>query len=150
MQREIPIEPRPLSGSFPSREREVANYGDLTLAARGVLPADQVRRETIQGVVESGATKLVLPEDVVKRLGLPLGSPVKVRYADGRQVRRGRAEGVYVELLERHGTFTAIVEPKRTTALVGAIVLEDLDLLVDCVNQQVIPRDPRAETFEIE
>jgi predicted aspartyl protease len=133
-----------------SVEVEVVNYGDLIRAQDGTLPADQVRRETIQGVVDSGATKLVLPEDVVKRLGLPLGSPVKVVYADGRQVKRGRAEGVYLELLDRHGTFTAIVEPKRTTALVGAIVLEDLDLLVDCVTQQVIPRDPRGETFEIE
>ena len=133
-----------------SVEIEVANYGDLTLVARGLLPADQVRRETIQGVVDSGATKLVLPADVVGRLGLPLGSPVKVRYADGRQVRRGRAEGVYRQLLDRHGTFTAIVEPKRTTALVGAIVLEDLDLFIDCVSQEVIPRDPRGETFEIE
>ena len=54
------------------------------------------------------------------------------------------AEGVYVQLLGRHGTFTAIVEPRRTTALVGAIVLEDLDLLVDCTaEQRVVPRDPR-------
>ena len=29
-------------------------------------------------------------------------------------------------LLGRHGTFTAVVEPGRQTALVGAIVLEDL------------------------
>ena len=109
-----------------------------------------LRRETIRGVVDTGATKLVLPTDLVKRLGLPLGKPVKVRYADGRQANRHRAEGVYVELLGRHGTFTAVVEPGRQTALVGAIVLEDLDLLVDCVDQRVVPRDPGGETFEIE
>ncbi len=60
------------------------------------------------------------------------------------------AEGAYVQLLGRHGTFGAIVEPKRTTALIGAIVLEDLDLLVDCTAQRVIPRDPSGETFDIE
>ena len=133
-----------------SVEFEVANYGDLTLAQRGLLSANQVRREIIHGVVDSGATKLVLPEAVVKRLGLTPGSGVKVRYADGRQVKRASAEGVYLQLLGRHGTFTAVVEPKRTTALVGAIVLEDLDLLVDCAAQKVIPRDPKGETFEIE
>jgi hypothetical protein len=37
--------------------------------------------------------------------------------------------------------FTAIVEPKRATALIGAIVLEDLDPLVDCTNQRLVPRD---------
>jgi hypothetical protein len=71
-----------------SVEFEVVNYGDPTLVDRGLLQADQDRRQTIQGVVDSGTTKLVLPQAVVKRLGLPLGNPVKVRYADGRQARR--------------------------------------------------------------
>ena len=129
-----------------SVEIEVANYGDLIRSQDGNLPADQVRRERIQGVVDSGATRLVLPEVVVKRLGLPLGATVNVRCADGRRA----VKGVFVQLLGRDSIFTAISEPKRDTALIGAIVLEDLDLLVDCVAQQVIPRDPRGETFEIE
>jgi predicted aspartyl protease len=133
-----------------SVELEIANNDDLALARRGLLPPDQVRRETIRGVVDSGATKLVLPQAVVKRLGLPLGDKIKVRYADGRKVQREGAEGVYVQLLGRHGTFTAIVEPRRKTALVGAIVLEDLDLLVDCTAQRVVPRDPRGAIYEIE
>ena len=83
-------------------------------------------------------------------LGLPLGDPIKVRYADGRRARRKVVEGVYVQLLGRHGTFTAISEPKRETALIGAIILEDLDLLVDCVDQRLIPRDPSGVTSEIE
>ena len=133
-----------------SVELEIANNDDLALARRGLLPPDQVRRETIHGVVDSGATRLVLPQAVVKRLGLPLGDKIKVRCADGRKVQREGAEGVYVQLLGRHGTFTAIVEPRRKTALVGAIVLEDLDLLVDCTAQRVVPRDPHGAIYEIE
>jgi predicted aspartyl protease len=133
-----------------SVEIEVANYGDVTLMHRGMLPADQVRRRTIHGMVDSGATKLVLPQALVKELGLPLGNSVRVRYADGRQAQRREAKGVFLKLLGRDGTFTAISEPKRDTALIGAIVLEDLDLLVDCVGQRVIPRDPRGAIYEIE
>ena len=133
-----------------SVEIEVANYGDMEVARRGLLPPDQVRRETITGVVDSGAVRLVLPEAVVKRLGLPLGGPVPVKYADNRRGRRQVAEGVFAQLLGRHGTFTAVVEPKRDTALIGAIVLEDLDLLVDCKNQRLVPRDPRGPLSEIE
>jgi hypothetical protein len=44
----------------------------------------------------------------------------------------------------------AIVEPKRTSALIGAIVLEQLDLLVDCQRQRLIPRDPSGPLYEIE
>ena len=133
-----------------SVEIEVANNDDLALMRRGLLPKDQVRRETIEGLVDSGATKLVLPEAVVKRLGLSPGNSVKVRYADGRRATRREIKGVFVQLLGRDGTFTAVSEPKRDTALIGAIILEDLDLLVDCVSGQVIPRDPAGAIYGIE
>jgi clan AA aspartic protease len=133
-----------------SIDLKVANNDDVAAVRRGDLKPDQVRRATIKGVVDSGAAKLVLPQAIVQQLGLPLSSKVAVRYADGRQARRSTAEAAYVEILGRHGTFTAIVEPKRESALVGAIVLEDLDLLVDGTNQRVVPRDPRTPIYEIE
>jgi hypothetical protein len=43
-----------------------------------------------------------------------------------------------------------VIEPKRETALLGAIVLEALDLLVDCQNNRVVPRDPSGPIYEIE
>jgi predicted aspartyl protease len=137
------------AGRF-SVEFEVANNDDLALVRRGMLPADQVRRQTISGVVDPGAVTLVLPQSVVKNLGLPLGKKLKVRYADGRRALRSVAEQAYVELLGRHDTFSAIVEPKRDTALIGAAVLEVLDLLVDCKEQRLVPRDPSGPVYEIE
>ena len=128
---------------------EIANYEDLVLARRGLLPKDEVRRETIKGLVDSGATKLVLPEAVVKRIGLSLGNPIKVRCAAGRRATRREIKGVFVRLLGRDGTFTAVCESKRETAVLGAIILEDLDLLVDDLTQQVIPRDPAGAMYEI-
>jgi predicted aspartyl protease len=129
---------------------EAANNDDLALMHRGLLQPDQVRREKISGVVDPGAAMLVLPQTVVKRLGLRLGDKIKVRYADGRRAERREAEGVYVELLGRHNVFSALVEPKRDTALIGAIVLEALDLLVDCRLARLVPRDPAGPIFEIE
>jgi hypothetical protein len=93
----------------------------------------------------------VLPKPVVDELGLTVTDPVvNVRYADGRRARRREAEGVYVELLGRHHPFNAVIEPKRDSALIGAIVLEALDLLVDCKHQRLIPRDPSGPVYEIE
>ena len=133
-----------------SVEFEVANNDDVTRARDGILELDKVRRLKVRGIADSGAAKLVLPKAVVQQLGLKLSSKVKVRYADGRKVVRSTAEGAYVEILGRHGTFTAVVEPQRDDALIGAIVLEDLDLLVDCQNQRLIPRDPQYPFFEID
>ena len=129
---------------------EVANNDDMAATRRGDLDPEKVRSFTITGVVDSGATRLVLPKAVIKKLGLPATEKVKVRYADGRRGTRAAAEGVYVEIQGRHGIFTAIVEPKRKNALIGAIVLEDLDYLIDCTNQRLVPRDPRFVVNEIE
>jgi predicted aspartyl protease len=132
-----------------SVEFNVANFADIANAREGVLQPDKVRRQTISGVVDCGATQLVLPLAVVKRLGLKSSGKVKVRYADERTTLRDMVEGVYIEILGRHSVFSAIVEPKRRSALIGAIVLEALDLLVDCTNQRLVPRDPKYVISEI-
>jgi len=129
---------------------EVANDADLGAVQLGLLAPDKVRRMTIRGVVDSGATRLVLPLSVVKRLGLPVTGKITVRYADRRTGKRDTVDRVHVELLGRSSTFKALVEPRRRTALIGAIVLEDLDFLVDCTNQRLVPRNPKYIISEIE
>lgn len=131
-------------------EFEVANFGDIEAARRGLMDADRVRRLRIKGVMDSGAVRFVLPRAIIEQLGLPLTGKTRVRYADGRTATRPTAQGVYVELLGRSSTFTAIAEPNRDSALIGAIVLEDLDLLVDCTHNRLVPRDPRGPIYEIE
>jgi predicted aspartyl protease len=133
-----------------SIDLEVANNEDLIRAKDGRIRPQEVRRMTIRGVVDPGATRLVLPESVVKRLGLESIGQVRVRYADRRTAKRDKVQQVFLEILGRQGTYTATVEPKRRSALVGAIVLEDLDLLVDCTHQRLVPRDKRFIITEIE
>ena len=111
---------------------------------------EEARRARIAGVVDTAATRLVLPGHVVKKLGLEPKGKVKVRYADGRIGKRDTVEGVFVEIQGRHGVFTAAVEPRRRDALIGAIILEDLDFLVDCTRQRLVPRDPKFIVSELE
>ena len=101
-------------------------------------------------IVDCGAAKLVLPASTAEQLGVPTMGEATVRYADQRTSTRPVVEEVRLELLGRHRTFSAIVEPNRTTALIRAIVLEDLDFLVDCTKQQLTPRDPNRIVSEIE
>ena len=129
---------------------EVANYRDVLRAEDGLLDAAKVRRIKLRGLVDSGASRLVLPGSVVKKLGLPVTKRVRVRYADRRTAIRGAVSDVYVDLLGRNGVFTASVEPKRRTALIGAIVLEDLDFLIDPSGERLVPRDPKFVVSEIE
>jgi clan AA aspartic protease len=133
-----------------SVEVELSNDVDLVRAEIGLIQPEQVRRMKIRGVVDSGAARLVIPMSVVQQLGLELSGKVRVRYADGRTAERPVAQRVRLGYGGREGLFTAVVEPDRESALIGAIVLEDLDLLIDCNGQRLVPRDPDRIISEIE
>ncbi len=128
----------------------VSNNQDLYLMRSGHLQPERVRHFQLRGYVDTGSALLVLPADVADRLGLPKAGEAIVRYADQRSATRSLVEDVRLELQGRQGTFRAIVEPNRTTALIGAIVLEDLDFLVDCKNNRLYPRDPDHIIAEVE
>ena len=84
-----------------------------------------------------------MPKSVVRKLGLEEKGKVGVRYADGRRAIRRVVDNVYVHLLDRSSVFKAVVEARRESALIGAFVLEDLDLMVDPTRERLLPRDPR-------
>ena len=133
-----------------SVELIVVNNRDLQMAAGGALTPDKVRRFELSAVVDTGSTLLVLPTDVADRLGLPKSGDAMIHYADRRTATRTLVDQVGIELFGRQGTFTAILEPHRTTALIGAVVLETLDLLVDCKTNKLYPRDPHHIVAEAE
>jgi predicted aspartyl protease len=131
-------------------EISLANYWDVLRAQNGELSPDAVRRTTISGIVDTGAARLVLPQSVVDELGLPTDVETGVRYADHRTARRQIVRNVWLQLCGRASDFSAIVEPDRQDALIGAIVMEELDLIVDCTKNEVRPRDPDQIISEIE
>ena len=126
------------------------NHEDVVFARAGARPTEQVRRVQMTGVVDSGEARLVLPEQVVNQLGLRECGETMARFADGRGAKRKVVEEVELTMLGRRGVFTAVVEPGRTDALIGAMVLEELDLLVDCGHQKLVPRDPNTTITEVE
>ncbi|HVT82063.1 MAG TPA: aspartyl protease family protein [Phycisphaerae bacterium] len=140
---EVPV------GRF-SVELELANDEDLLMSEQGLLKPDQVRRVKVRGVVDTGATRLVIPQAVASHLGLAERSSVIVRFADGRSATRPVVERLRVTCEGRTSVFNAIVEPNRDSALIGAIVLEDLDFLVDPKNGRLVPRDPAGIVSEVE
>jgi predicted aspartyl protease len=129
---------------------EVVNNADDLQAKSGLLAPEKVRRAPLSGVVDTGATRLVLPSSVVRALGLPAAGRIKVRFADGREDEKEIVGQTLVEIGGRSSVFTAIVEPGRKDALIGAFVLEELDLVPDCTRQALVPRDPRGIFAEID
>lgn len=133
-----------------SVEVQLTNDEDLVRLKDGTMRPDEVHRLTVRGVVDSGAVRLVIPEAVARQLALETSGSVKVRYADNRIAERATVQRVHLRFGDRAGVFSAIVEPARESILIGAIVLEELDLLIDCIAQRLIPRDPEKVFSEIE
>ena len=131
-------------------EVDLANNQDVQLHRAKAIPADEVRRLKLPAYIDTGANYLVLPTAAADFLGLLRVGDATVRYADRRTAQRQMVEQVEVELLGRRSTFRALLEPDRETALIGAIVLEDLDLIVDCGKQRIFPRDPHHVIAELE
>lgn len=128
----------------------VANNRDVLQAAPGVAVPEGVKHLVLSGIVDSGAARLVLPQRAVDELTLQEHGETTARYADGRRERRPVVSNVWLQLLGRDGVFSAVVEPGRSDALIGAIVLEELDLLVDCAAQALRPREAESTLTEIE
>jgi predicted aspartyl protease len=126
-----------------------SNKAVLDARAAG-LPCPSDRMVELTGTIDTGATRLVLPAKAVAQLGLIGAGQTTVRYADGRSATREMVSNVWLSLQGREGVFSAILEPDRETALIGAIVLEELDLVVDCPTQSIHPRDPDRIVSEVE
>ena len=97
----------------------------------------------IDSKIGIGATLLVLPEKVAKELELPVIRQQNVKYANEDVQERDVVWGVEVTLCGRTGVFEAIVEPQKNYALIGAVVMEALDLIVEPRSLGVYP-NPRS------
>ena len=92
----------------------------------------------------------MIPAVLAQQQGLGISGSTKVRYADGHTAERPIAQRIRLAYGGRESVFNAIVEPSRESVLIGAIVLEDLDFLVDRIGQRLVPRDPNQITSEVE
>ena len=118
------------------------NPGDRAVVERGYGQESDVRSSTVDAVVDTGAVMLVLPQNVVERLGLETQRTVVVTYADERRegtTARGPGDRSDRQPIHEHGLRrrSPLSEP-----LIGQIVLEALDLIADCANRTLTPRFP--------
>lgn len=100
----------------------------------------------IDALVNTGATMVVLPQDIVQQLGLRRVREVKVRYADNRVEMKPVYRAVIMQILGREGTFDVIGEEENSQPLIGQVVLEVLDLVVDPRTRKLMPNPASPET----
>jgi clan AA aspartic protease len=104
------------------------------------IPESDIRNYQMNAIVDTGAVMLSLPQDVVEKLGLRRRRTVIVSYADERKDERAIAGAVTLKIGDRSMITECIVGPPLSEALIGQIILEELDLIADCQRRTVSPR----------
>jgi predicted aspartyl protease len=117
---------------------KVENWSDTEMVAAG-FRKEKPRAIETEALVDTGATKFYLKASVIQQLGLRPISELKSRTMSERMEIRRVFSPVYLEIQGRSGRFDVIELPDSLPNIVGQIPLEDLDWVVDCHNQKLIP-----------
>lgn len=129
------------------------NFADEIKVREGLIKLEEIRAADVDALIDTGATMLSLPGELVNKLGLLPGKPVRVSYADGRVEEKRVAYGVKIEIMDREAETYALIEENGRQVLVGQVVLETLDLIPDPKRGILRPRPespdmPMVEAYQ--
>jgi clan AA aspartic protease len=127
----------------------ITNRADEILAERGLMPAEQVRKVTLDEVlVDTGAMSLSLPSNVIQQLGLSPLREVLASTAAGYQ-RTTLYQDAKISLLGRDGVFQCLELPGGENPLLGVVPMEELGVEIDLQKQEVklLPMEPGNSYF---
>jgi hypothetical protein len=116
------------------------NFVDVALAERGGGSIDDVPTSQFDCLVDAGALMVLLPEDESGKLGLSRGGRVIATYADDRREELPTARGLEVSVLGRSMVTDCLIGPPLCEPLIGQLLLEELDSVVDCARFTLGPR----------
>lgn len=112
-------------------EATIYNVHDLVEAKFGKLPTDQVRKVTVtDALVDTGATTLALPKQLLEQLGLTKQYEKRAMTAAGVQTINVY-ESARIDIMGRLATVDPIEVPEGDPVLIGQIPLGMMDWVVD-------------------
>jgi predicted aspartyl protease len=117
---------------------KVTNWLDSEMKTMGARQ-DEPRCLETEALVDTGAVKFYLKASIIQQLGLhPIGE-IKTRTMSNRSEARTVFSPVALEIQGRTGRFDVVEIPDSLPNIIGQIPLEDLDWVVDCRNQKLVP-----------
>jgi clan AA aspartic protease len=109
---------------------KLTNSFDFINASDGRIDPATVRCVEIDALADTGAIELCIPEEIAEKLGARIVRKRSVVVADGRRLEVTEVGPLEIEILGRSTTGNAMVLPRGTRPLLGALQLEQLDLVV--------------------
>ena len=112
-------------------ELTLKNMMDVGNAQQGFITENKVRKMTVQAIVDTGAWTLVINNETREKLGLLDQGIGEATLADGKTAEYPMAGPLEIWWKNRHLVCETLVLPDAPDVLLGAWVLEGLDLTIN-------------------
>ncbi len=117
---------------------ELINGGDLSLVRRNLMDKEDVKLMFINVLVDTGSYMLCINESIQEQLQFPVVEKRKGQLANGAIVEYDVVGPVELKFKNRRCNVDAMVLPGDSEPLLGAIPLEDMDVLIHPLKQELI------------
>lgn len=119
-------------------EIELINAEDLALAKRHFIGEEEIKRMWVKGLVDTGSYMLCINESVQAQLQFPVMEKRMGQLANGEIIECDVVSQVEVRFKNRRTICNAMILPGDSEVLIGAIPLEDMDVLIHPQRQELI------------
>ncbi len=119
-------------------EIELINGDDLALVRRKLMGEDEVKRIYVSMLVDTGSVYMCINENIQEQLKFPVLEQRKGQLANGHIVEYDVVGPLEVRFKHRSCSVNALVLPGDNEPLLGAIPLEDMDVLIHPHRQELI------------
>ena len=117
---------------------ELINGEDLVLVRRHLMDAEEVKKIHLNILVDTGSYMLCINESIQEQLQLPVVDSKKAQTADNRIIDCPVVDQVQLRFKNRQWSGRAMVLPGEAEPLLGAIPLEEMDVLIHPLRNELI------------
>jgi clan AA aspartic protease len=119
-------------------EITLINGDDLAMARRNLMDKDEVKQMNVEMLVDTGSVYMCINENIQAQLQIPVVEKRKGQLADGSIVEYDVVAPVEVRFKNRRCITSAMVLPGDNEPLLGAIPLEDMDVVIHPQRRELI------------
>lgn len=117
---------------------EIINAGDLELARRHYIGEEEVKRINVSALVDTGSYMLCINESIQSQMNFPVMEQRTGELANGELVKYDVVGQVELRFKNRRTQCNAMILPGNSEVLLGAMPLEDMDVLIHPLRQELI------------
>ena len=125
------------------------NFRDVFNAKKGTLPEDKIRQTTIDVMVDTGASTLIINEKIFQQLGLDDIDEREITLANDAKDMCKVTEPLVIKWEDRAVVMSALVIKDVPDFLLGVLPLEGMDLIIDTVNQKLVGAHGKKVVYRV-